>query len=126
MFGEKKSVIVVDDEPGILVLTRIALNEFGYSVREAPNAEECIKELETGPRPDAVLVDVMLPGKIGFDVCKRIKTDSRFQGVKVLLYTVLNEEDIKDRAKECGADGYITKGISVDDLVAQLKAVMAQ
>lgn len=126
MFGEKKSVIVVDDEPGILVLTRIALNEFGYSVREAPNAEECIKELETGPKPDAVLVDVMLPGKSGFDVCKRIKSDSRFQGVKVLLYTVLNEEDIKDRAKECGADGYITKGISVDDLVAQLKEVMAQ
>lgn len=125
MFAEKKSVIVVDDEPGILVLTRIALNEFGYSVREAPNAEECIKELESGPKPDAVLVDVMLPGKSGFDVCRRIKTDPKFSGVKVLLYTVLNEEDIKENAKECGADGYITKGISVDDLVAQLKEVMA-
>lgn len=125
MFNEKKSVIVVDDEPGILVLTRIALSEFGYSVREAQNAEECMNELETGPKPDAVLVDVMLPGKSGFDVCKKIKSDSRFKGVKVLLYTVLSEEDMKDRAKECGADGYITKGISVDELVSQLKDVMA-
>lgn len=115
---EKKLILVVDDEKNISDILRINLEKEGYRVSVAMDGEEGLSKalLEN---PELVLLDVMLPGMDGFEVCKRIRQKSE---VPIVMLTARGEEIDKILGLELGADDYVTKPFSVRELLARVKA----
>ena len=111
-------ILVVDDEPNIVNILRSNLEREGYKVIFAYDGEEAIR-LAMTKDPDLILLDCMLPGIDGFDVCKRIRRDST---VPIIMITAKSEEIDKVLGLELGADDYITKPFSVREVLARVKA----
>ena len=121
MAGEK--ILVVDDEEHILELIRFNLEKNGYKVICADNGIEAIK-LVKDQLPQLMLLDLMLPGMDGLDVCKEIRRDSSMSNMPIIMITAKGEEIDKIIGLELGADDYITKPFSVRELVARIKAIL--
>ncbi|HEY3365621.1 MAG TPA: response regulator transcription factor [Symbiobacteriaceae bacterium] len=114
-----RQVLVVDDEPNIRELCRLYLEQEGFTVEEAADGIEAVKKAQE-LRPAALVLDLMLPGKSGFDVCKEI----RGLDIPVIMLTARGEEVDKILGLELGADDYLTKPFSPRELVARVKAVL--
>jgi len=113
-------ILVVDDEPAILELLSYNLKSNGYSVvavREGPEALEVV----AAEQPDLVILDLMLPGLDGFEVCRRIREK---WNIPIIMLTARQEELDKVLGLELGADDYLTKPFSPRELLARVKAVM--
>ena len=108
MAGEQ--ILIVDDTPVNLKLTRILLTHEGYEVRTAESGEEALQVLESF-HPRLVLADIQMPGMDGLEMTRRIKKDPRHRGVLVVALTALAMEGDEQRAIDAGCDGYITKPI---------------
>lgn len=115
---EKKLILVVDDEKNISDILRINLEKEGYRVSVAMDGEEGLSKA-LSENPELVLLDVMLPGMDGFEVCKRIRQKSE---VPIVMLTARGEEIDKILGLELGADDYVTKPFSVRELLARVKA----
>ena len=122
MYAEKVTgtVLLVEDEPSVGELVRGYLAKDGYSVVWARSGEEALVELGRHP-VRLVLLDIGLPGKDGFDVCREIRARSR---VPIMMLTARDEEPDKVVGFELGADDYVTKPFSPRELVARMKAVL--
>ena len=122
MYAEKVTgtVLLVEDEPSVGELVRGYLAKDGYSVVWARTGEDALVELGRHP-VRLVLLDIGLPGKDGFDVCREIRARSR---VPIMMLTARDEEPDKVVGFELGADDYITKPFSPRELVARMKAVL--
>ena len=116
---EEKTVLVVEDEKNIVDILRFNLERKGYRVIEAYDGEEGLRMART-EKPDLILLDIMLPKMIGFDVCGALRADG--DNVPILLLTAREEEDDKVRGLEIGADDYITKPFSMREVVARVEA----
>src|SRR5437763_16067503 len=103
-------ILIVDDTPVNLKLTRILLEHGGYEARTASCADEAPKLLHT-LRPRLVLADIQMPGMDGLEMTRRIKADPRNRGMKVVALTAFAMKGDEERAIEAGCDGYITKPI---------------
>ena len=116
-----KKILIVEDEPGILVSLRDELESEGYIVCTAESGD---KALETAKKesPDLIILDIMLPVLNGYEVCKRL----RMQGdaTPIIMLTVKDKEVDKVVGLELGADDYVTKPFSLRELTARIKAVM--
>ncbi|MGH4122649.1 MAG: response regulator [Clostridium sp.] len=121
MAGEK--ILVVDDEEHIQELIRFNLEKSGYKVICAGDGIEAIK-LVKEQLPQLMLLDLMLPGMDGLDVCKEIRKDSAMANMPIIMITAKGEEIDKIIGLELGADDYITKPFSVRELVARIKAIL--
>ena len=121
MPGEK--ILVVDDEENIRELVRYNLAREGYQVTTVGSGEEALKQVSSKP-PDLIVLDLMLPGMDGFDVCRQLKNDSRTAHIPIVMLTVKGEESDIVVGLELGADDYITKPFSPKVLLARLKAVL--
>lgn len=121
MAGEK--ILIVDDEEHILELIKFNLENNGYKVICAENGNDALKLARTEV-PQLVLLDLMLPGIDGYDVCREIRKDSSISTMPVIMTTAKGEELDKILGLELGADDYITKPFSVRELVARVKAVL--
>lgn len=119
--SQKPSILVVDDEQDILDLIAYNLEKEGYSVRKATSGEAAQK-LITESKPDLVLLDVMLPGISGVDLCKKLKNNEHTRNIPVVLLTARSEETDVVVGLELGADDYITKPFRTRELLARLKA----
>jgi two-component system cell cycle response regulator DivK len=108
MAGE--SVLIVDDTPVNLKLTRILLVNEGYKVLTAPTAEDAL-ELLRSCHPDLVLADIQLPGIDGLELTRRIKSEASTRDITVVALTAFAMKGDEQRAIEAGCDGYITKPI---------------
>lgn len=113
-------ILVVDDEPHILTLVSVALQRAGYTVVTASDGLEALEKAHT-ERPALILLDVMLPGLDGFEVCERIR---KTESTPIIMITAKNTEMEKVWGLEVGADDYITKPFSPRELVARVKAVL--
>jgi two-component system response regulator VicR len=111
-------ILVVDDEPNIVNVLRSNLEREGYKVLAAYDGEEALR-VTLSRKPDLILLDCMLPGLDGFDVCKRIRQEST---VPIIMLTAKSEEIDKVLGLELGADDYITKPFSVREVLARVKA----
>jgi two-component system phosphate regulon response regulator PhoB len=120
---DKERVLVVDDEQDIRELIQYNLQKEGYSVVCVETGEEAIDEVEKR-LPDVVVLDLMLPGVDGRDVCKRLKQDPRTSGVPVVMLTAKTEDSDIVSGLELGADDYVTKPFSPKVLTARLRAVL--
>jgi two-component system, OmpR family, KDP operon response regulator KdpE len=113
-------VLVVDDEPQILRALRATLRGAGYTVDSAATAEEALTAAAAHP-PEAVILDLVLPDRNGTDVCRELRTWSE---APVIVLSAIGEERQKIAALDAGADDYVTKPFSVDELLARLRAVL--
>jgi DNA-binding response OmpR family regulator len=116
----QQSVLVVEDEPDIVALLRDFLSVAGFGVATAGDAQAALRVLD-GQQVDCVLVDVMLPGSSGFDLCRRIREQSE---VPLLFLTARGDDSDKLRGLGLGADDYIVKSATPAEVVARVKAVL--
>ncbi len=117
---EKPLVLVVDDDPNVLALARAYLERDGYRVAEAGDGRRGL-ELARAERPSLVVLDLMLPGLDGLEVCRSLQTDSM---VPVIMLTARVEEADRLKGLDLGADDYMTKPFSPRELAARVRAVL--
>ena len=113
-------ILVIDDEPNIVELTKLYLEQEGYQVEAASTGEEAISK-NSSMNPDIIVLDLMLPDIDGFEVCRRIRAKS---DVPILMLTARKEDVDKIVGLELGADDYLTKPFNPRELVARIKAVL--
>jgi DNA-binding response OmpR family regulator len=114
-----KSILVVDDEPRYLRLLEANLRTEGFEVVSAHDGEDAI-ELFTSKPTDLILLDLMMPKLDGFSTCQRIR---QFSNVPIIILTAKGEEQDRVRGLDMGADDYLVKPFSVDELLARVRAV---
>lgn len=119
------NILVVDDEPQMSFLVRIALEDADLGIKSAASGEECMKLLETGEKPDLILLDIMMPRMSGYDVCKKIKSSEDLKKIKVVYYSALPENEISRNMKQTCADNYIVKTLPMDELKPLIKKMLA-
>lgn len=116
-------LLVVDDEEAIRDMLAMALEQAGFCVRGAEDAQQAQALLEELP-PDLIVLDWMMPGLSGVEWAKRLRRDERYREIPIILVTARGEEEDKIRGLETGADDYITKPFSPRELAARVKAVL--
>ncbi|WP_088187673.1 response regulator transcription factor [Desulfosporosinus sp. FKA] len=115
------TILVVDDEEPIQELLRFNLEKEGYRVRVAKDGPEALGAIEK-EQPDLLVLDVMLPGMDGLEVCRRLRLNTKFQQIPIIMLTAKGEEIDKVLGLELGADDYMTKPFSPRELLARIKA----
>jgi two-component system KDP operon response regulator KdpE len=118
--SERQRVLVADDDPLIQRLVRTHLDRAGFRVLTAGDGESAL-DMAAAEQPDLVVLDLMLPGIDGFEVCKRLR---EFSLVPVVMLTARGEQVDKLRGFEAGADDYLTKPFSPPELLARVRAVL--
>ncbi len=116
-------VLVVDDQPNNLALAGVHIRSLGYEVLTASDGPQCLRIVEECP-PDVILLDVMMPGLDGFEVCRRLKRHKEHRHIPVVLLTALQDTDDRVTGIEAGADDFVTKPFNRVELLARLKSLV--
>jgi two-component system KDP operon response regulator KdpE len=111
-------VLVIDDEPQITRVLRAALSAQGYDARAANEAEEALRLVEEWS-PDLIVTDLMMPGMTGIDVCRAVRAKYK---TPIIVLSVRDQERSKIEALDAGADDYVTKPFSIQELLARVRA----
>lgn len=114
------NILVVDDEPQITRVLKTTLSSQGYGVRSASDGEEALDEMK-GWSPDLIITDLRMPRMDGLELCRHVRRHSR---IPIIVLSVKGEETIKVGALDAGADDYITKPFSVNELLARVRAAL--
>lgn len=117
-----KKILIADDEPDILEIIQFNLQQEGYEVYTAKNGDEAI-EAAKKYQPALIILDVMMPGKNGIEVCKILRMLPSFQSTLIIFLSALGDETSEVRGLETGADDYLTKPISPKILVSKVNAL---
>jgi two-component system sensor histidine kinase/response regulator len=117
------SILVVDDEPNNFDVIEMLLLKDGYSLSYVPNGFEALSYLEQTP-PDVILLDVMMPGLSGIEVCQRIRANSSWQHIPIIFVTALNTKEDLARCLEAGADDFISKPVNRLELQARIRSML--
>lgn len=117
-----KRILVVDDEPDVLKVISLRLEKTGYEVFSGRCAREAF-DLARQFMPDLIILDVYLPDINGDDVARTMKNDHRFKHIPIILISATTDS-IAQRAKECGADGYIKKPFEPEELIGEVKNII--
>jgi len=118
-------ILIVDDEPNIVVQLQFLMEQKGYQVRIAENGEAAIEAIETF-KPDLVLLDIMLPGINGFEVCQTIRDNKDLGNIKIVLVTALGRDIDMEKGIALGADAYITKPFSNTEIVDRVRELLKE
>ncbi len=121
--SQKKRIILIEDEEDIAALIRLQAEISGYKLHVETDGVNGFRAIER-EKPDLVILDIMLPGQNGFDVCRKIKSHSELRNIPVIILTAKAEELDVVLGLELGADDYITKPFSPKVLFSRAKAVM--
>jgi two-component system OmpR family response regulator len=116
-------ILVVDDEPNISELIATSLRFVGFDVRTASNGSQALIAAEEF-RPHAIVLDVMMPGQDGFEVCRQLRQDGHNVGVLFLTAKDTTEDKIEGLSNRIGGDDYLTKPFSLEELVARVRALL--
>jgi two-component system alkaline phosphatase synthesis response regulator PhoP len=119
----KEPILVVDDEEDIRELIQYNLTKAGYSVVSASSGEEALTKAREA-KPGAIILDIMLPGIDGLEVCRQLKGDAALKGVPIVIVSAKGEEADIVAGLELGADDYVSKPFSPGVLLARLKSVL--
>jgi len=117
-----KKILIADDEPDILEIIQFNLQAEGYEVTTAKNGDEAI-ELAKKHQPNLIILDVMMPGKNGIEVCNILRMQPAFKDTLIVFLSALNDESTEVRGLETGADDYLTKPISPKVLLSKVNAL---
>jgi DNA-binding response OmpR family regulator len=116
----EKRILIVDDEPVMVETLRFALEREGYVCREAKDGEEAIATIRADP-PDLILLDVMMPGLNGYQVCRFVKETAGLRHIPVILLTARAQERDRAMGTRSGADDYVTKPFAMETLLALVR-----
>ena len=118
-----KEILIVDDEPGVAVAIQFLMEQQGHRVLVAQRGEDAL-EMIYKYKPDLVLLDIMLPGISGWEVCEIIRLNPDYRNIKIVFLTARSTEVEIAKGLALGADAYITKPFSNDKLVARVNALL--
>jgi two-component system, OmpR family, alkaline phosphatase synthesis response regulator PhoP len=118
-----KKILIVDDEPGIIVALQFLMEQNGYETAIAFSGVEAM-ELIASDRPDLILLDIMLPVIDGFEVCQRVRENLEWRDIRIVMLTALGNEANIAKGLALGADAYITKPFSNTEVVAKVKELL--
>jgi len=117
------SILIVDDEPNIVLSLEFLMSQAGYAVRVARDGDAALQAIEESP-PDLVLLDVMLPKRDGYELCQTIRTDPRWRDVRILMLTARGREIEREKGLALGADDYVTKPFSTREVVERVRQLL--
>ena len=118
-----KRVLIADDEPNIVTALEYLLRRSGYEVSIARNGDAALKLVEA-QRPDLVLLDVMMPLRSGYEVCQRMRERADWRHIKIIMLTAKGRDVEMSKGLSIGADLYITKPFSTQELVAKINGLL--
>lgn len=120
-----KRVLIVDDEPNILISLEFLMKREGYEVQVARDGEEGLAAASAW-RPDLILLDVMMPRKNGFDVCQAIRADPELAHTCIVMLTAKGRDTDVTKGLALGANAYITKPFATKDLVQRVRDLLGE
>ncbi|HYN00077.1 MAG TPA: response regulator [Aestuariivirgaceae bacterium] len=123
--SKSQSVLIVDDEPNILLSLQFLMKKTGYDVRTAKDGEAAMAEISRAA-PDLVLLDVMMPKIDGFSICEQIRANPQWKDMRIIMLTARGRDVEREKGLALGADDYITKPFSTQDAIARVEAVLAR
>ena len=118
-----KKLLVADDEPNIVISLEYLMKREGYDVLVATDGNQALEAIQR-EQPALVLLDVMMPGKTGFEVCQEVRADASLDGVRILMLTAKGRENDVSKGLALGADGYMTKPFSTRELVEKVRKLI--
>ncbi len=122
--AKEKTILIVDDEKVTVKLAKTLFERHGFNVLTAYDGSEALRVAESG-RPDLILLDVMLPELDGFEVCRRLRSQTTFEKTPILMFTARGLMEDREKGKELGADEYIVKPFQGSELVEIIKKHLA-
>ena len=120
-----RRILIADDEPSIVTSLEFLMRQCQYEVCVARDGAEAL-ELVERLRPDLVLLDVMMPRKSGFEVCRRIRETPALRAIRVVMLSARGRDVEVDKGLALGADAYVTKPFSTRELVAKVRALLPE
>lgn len=118
-----KKILIVDDEPNIVMSLEFLMKKAGYEVAVAVDGEDALAQV-VRVNPDLVLLDVMMPKKSGYEVCEALRSDPARAGMKIIMLTAKGRDTEIAKGLALGADAYVTKPFSTKDLVARVSGLL--
>jgi DNA-binding response OmpR family regulator len=118
-----RRILIVDDEPNIVTSLEFLMRGSNYEVQVARNGEEALRRAESF-LPDLVLLDVMMPHRSGFEVCKKIRENPVLRDVKIVMLTAKGRYAEKERGLDLGANAYVTKPFSTKELMSTVRGLL--
>ncbi len=117
-------VLIADDEPNIVISLEFLMKREGYAVSVARDGHEALAAIQRD-RPDLVLLDLMMPGKSGFDVCQAVRADAALASIKIVMLTAKGRDTDLAKGTALGADVYMTKPFSTQELAATVRRLLS-
>ncbi len=118
-----KKILIVDDEPNIVVPLEFLMEQNNYNVRVAETGERAL-DIIPAYEPDLILLDIMLPGIDGYEVCQKIRKNPKFNRIKIIFISAMAKSIDVAKGMELNADEYITKPFSTADVVKKIKTLL--
>ncbi len=115
-----QTILVVDDEPSILLSLQFLLQKAGYQVRTARDGEEALQAVEAAT-PDLILLDAMMPKRDGYDVCQSLRADPAYRDIPIIMLTAKGRDIERQKGLALGATDYVTKPFSTRELVETVR-----
>ena len=120
----KKKILIVDDEPNIIVPLEFLMKQNNYDVQTADTGEKALDLISTW-KPDLILLDIMLPGMDGYEVCQKIRQEKKFNQTKIVFLSAMARSIDIAKGMGLAADDYITKPFATDYVVNKIKELLA-
>jgi len=118
-----KSILVVEDEPNIVLSLQFLMKKAGFDVWVARDGEEALQAVERRA-PDMVLLDVMIPKRDGYDVCQTIRSNPEWSDIHIIMLTAKGRDVDREKGLALGANDYVTKPFSTRDLTEKVKEIL--
>ena len=118
-----KKVLIADDEPNIVISLEFLMKREGHAVSVARDGPSALEAIRTA-KPDLVLLDVMMPGLSGFEVCQAVRGDEALAGVKILMLSAKGRDTDIAKGQALGADAYMTKPFSTKELAEKVRELL--
>ena len=120
-----KKILIVDDEVNIVISMEFLIKQAGYDLQIARDGTEALEKVASF-EPDLILLDVMMPKINGFEVCRRVRANSNWRGIKIIMLTAKGREVEVTKGLALGADAYIIKPFSTKELMSEVKRILGE
>lgn len=118
-------VLIADDEPNIVLSLEFLMQQAGFEVRTVSDGEAALKAIASDV-PDLILLDVMMPGKDGYEVCETVRANPEWSRVRIIMLTARGRDIEREKGMALGADDYVIKPFATQELVAKVQAMFAE
>ena len=119
-----KLIVIVDDEPGVVSTISEYLSAKGFDTKGFSNSKDLFTFMAKEEKPDLIILDLILPGMPGFEICRKLKEKERYASIPIIMVSAKGEEPDKVSGLDLGADDYMVKPFSLEELTARINAVL--